>query len=138
MLRFILSLAFLCLCGSATAQVRFETKSTDHVREIAIRHNKLVFINLHASWCVYCRDLERKVFARKEVADYMSQHFVPAKYSIEFKTGRQLMNLYGDGSVPLSLVFDTEGNLLARIAGTATPEAFVGFLKQIVAKHQQK
>lgn len=37
--------------GAAQAQVKFETKSTDAVREMAIKQGKLVFIDLYASWC---------------------------------------------------------------------------------------
>lgn len=40
--------------GAAQGQVKFETKSTDAVREMAIKNGKLVFIDLYASWCPPC------------------------------------------------------------------------------------
>ena len=48
--------------GAAQGQVKFETKSTDAVREMAIKQGKLVFIDLYASWCPPCRMMEREVF----------------------------------------------------------------------------
>ena len=41
--------------GAAQGQVKFETKSTDAVREMAIKSGKLVFIDLYATWCPPCR-----------------------------------------------------------------------------------
>ena len=46
-------LLFLLLLGAvgAEAQVRFMTRSTDGVRRQAVEQNKLVFIDLFATWC---------------------------------------------------------------------------------------
>ena len=56
--------------GAAQAQVKFETKSTDAVREMAIKQGKLVFIDLYASWCPPCRMMERQVFSRKDGEEF--------------------------------------------------------------------
>ena len=101
--------------GAAQAQVKFETKSTDAVREMAIKQGKLVFIDLYASWCPPCRMMERQVFSRKDVGEFMDQRFVAAKYDTDKTTGRELMKRYGRDAIPLYLVFDTRGELLGRI-----------------------
>ena len=103
--------------GAAQGQVKFETKSTDAVREMAIKSGKLVFIDLYASWCPPCRMMEREVFSRKDVGDFMQQRFVAAKYDTDKPTGKELMRRYGSGAIPLYLVFDTQGELLGRIQG---------------------
>ena len=78
---FILTLA-LC-AGAVQAQVKFETKSTDAVREMAVKQGKLVFIDLYADWCPPCRMMEREVFSRKDVGEFMDQRFVAAKYNTD-------------------------------------------------------
>lgn len=120
--------------GSAGAQVRFETKSTDAVREMAVRAGKLVFIDLYATWCPPCRMMERDVFSRKEVGEFMERYFVAAKYDTDKTTGRELMRRYGQGAIPLYLVFDTEGDLLGRIQGAADAETFVDNLRSILVR----
>ena len=87
--------------GAARAQVKFETKSTDAVREMAIKQGKLVFIDLYASWCPPCRMMEKQVFSRKDVGEFMDQRFVAAKYDTDKTTGRELLKKYGSGSIPL-------------------------------------
>ena len=55
MKKLLFLLTFALGTGAAQAQVKFETKSTDAVREMAIKQGKLVFIDLYASWCPPCR-----------------------------------------------------------------------------------
>lgn len=121
--------------GFAQAQVRFETKSTDAVREMAVKAEKLVFIDLYATWCPPCRMMEREVFSRKEVGDFMDRFFVAAKYDVDKTTGKQLLRKYGSGAIPLYLVFDTEGELLGRIQGAADADTFVENLRAILAEY---
>ena len=108
--------------GAAQAQVKFETKSTDAVREMAIKQGKLVFIDLYASWCPPCRMMERQVFSRKDDTDKT--------------TGRELMKRYGRDAIPLYLVFDTRGELLGRIQGAADAETFMDNLRTIIARQK--
>ena len=133
----LIFLLMLSLCaGAVQAQVKFETKSTDAVREMAVKQGKLVFIDLYADWCPPCRMMEREVFSRKDVGEFMDQRFVAAKYNTDKPTGRELMKKYGSGSIPLYLVFDTQGELLGRITGAADAETFMDNLRTIIARQK--
>ena len=135
-LTFILMLALGA--GAAQAQVKFETKSTDAVREMAVKTGKLVFIDLYATWCPPCRMMEREVFSRKDVGDFMERHFVAAKYDVDKTTGKELLKRYGSGAIPLYLVFDTQGELLGRIQGAAKPDEFINNLQTILDRQKPK
>lgn len=126
-------LLFAGLAATAAAQVKFETKSTDAVREMAVRAGKLVFIDLYATWCPPCRVMERDVFSRRDVGEFMDQRFVSAKYDIDKPTGRELMRRYDAKGVPTYLIFDTEGNLLGRLVGASTPEQFMADIESILS-----
>lgn len=133
---FVLMLALGAV--AAQGQVRFETKSTDAVREMAQKQGKLVFIDLYASWCPPCRMMDKQVFSREDVGEFMQQHFVAAKYDTDKTTGKELMKRYGRGAIPLYLVFDTEGELLGRIQGAAAADEFIDNLKTILARQQSE
>ena len=108
MKRILLILAALAL-GATTvqAQVRFETGSTDSVRKKALESGKLVFIDLYATWCGPCRTMERDVFSRRDVGEFMERWFVAAKYDVDRSTGKALSQQYGVRSIPTYLIFDT-------------------------------
>ena len=141
---FILMLALAA--GAAQAQVKFETKSTDAVREMVDGSSmtlgdlkgKVVLLNFWATWCPPCRTMEREVFSRKDVGDFMEQHFVAAKYDVDKTTGKELLKRYGSGAIPLYLVFDTQGELLGRIQGAAKPDKFMADLQTILDRQQPK
>ena len=134
MKKWIFSLAVLLMAGAAQAQVKFETGSTDAVREMAVKEGKLVFIDLYASWCPPCKMMERHVFSRQDVGDFMGQRFVAAKYDTDQATGAELMKRYGSGSIPLYLIFDTEGNLLGRMQGATSAEEFMANIRKILKR----
>lgn len=116
-------LLFLLLLGAvgAEAQVRFMTRSTDGVRRQAVEQNKLVFIDLFATWCPPCQMMEREVFSRSDVGAFMEQHFVCAKYDIDKTTGRELLKRYGNRRVPLYLISIPRASCSAASAEPPTP-----------------
>lgn len=132
----LFTLAFLFAVGVLHAQVKFEDKSPDALRELATKQGKLVFIDLYASWCPPCRMMERQVFSRKDVGEFMDQRFVAAKFDTDKPTGKELMKRYGKGSIPLYLVFDTQGELLGRIQGAADAETFMEDLRTIASRQK--
>lgn len=137
MKRLFFLLIFVLTASGVNAQVRWVEGSTDAVREQAIAQKKLVFIDLYADWCGPCRAMNEHVFTRKEVGEFFDQHFVAAKYNIERPTGRELMQRYGRGSIPLYLIFNTEGELLGSILGASPAEEFLMHLRRILAKQKE-
>ncbi len=130
--------AMLSAVGPLSAQVRFETGSTDSVRRMAQQQSKLVFIDLYADWCPPCRSMERQVFSREEVGEFMARHFVAAKYNVDQTLGRELLSEYGRGSIPLYLIFDTEGNLWGRIEGASSADTFVKDLRSVIDRYEKR
>lgn len=131
MKRFLWMLAALLAAGSASAQVRFEECSLDELRRMAVSSSKLVFIDLYADWCGPCKQMDREVFARKNVGDYMAKHYVCIRLDIEKEPGRTLARRYAVESIPTFLIFDTDGRLLVRSAGSRTATRFLRDLRSV-------
>ena len=132
MKKWLLILAVTLAANAAQAQVKFETAATDNVREMAIKQGKLVFIDLYASWCPPCRMMSRHVFSRKDVGKFMDERFVAAKYDTDKEPGKTLLARYGEGAIPLYLVFDTNGELLGRMQGASSAEEFMAGIRKIL------
>ena len=134
MKKWIMVLALMLAAAGAEAQVKFETKSTDAVRAMAVKEGKLVFIDLYASWCPPCKMMERQVFSRKDVGQFIGERFIAAKYDTDEATGKELMKKYGSGAIPLYLIFDTDGNLLGRIQGAAPADKLMAEIRKILKR----
>ncbi|MEG1759013.1 MAG: thioredoxin family protein [Alistipes sp.] len=134
MKKILLVLLLLLSTGSLTAQVTFETSSTDTVRAKAEKAGKLVFIDLYATWCPPCRAMEQQVFSLPEVGNFMSQRFVCAKYDTDKPTGKKLLKKYGSGAIPLYLIFRTNGELVGRITGGAAAKEFMSNIESMLAR----
>ena len=131
-------LLVLGISAAADAQVRFLDSSTDAVRKEAIAQDKLVFIDLYATWCGPCKAMERDVFSKKEVGDFMDEYFVAAKYDIDKPAGKALAGKHGIRSIATYLVFNTEGDLLGKITGSMPAEEFTAALRKIIAETGKK
>lgn len=138
MKKLLFVLLFAGLAATASAQVKFETKSTDAVRAMAEKSGKLVFIDLYASWCPPCRMMDKHVFSRKDVGEFMEKRFVSAKYDTDKAIGKDLLERYGSGAIPMYLVFDTAGELLGRIQGASSAEEFMRDIDTILARQKPK
>ena len=125
-------LLVLGISAAADAQVRFLDSSTDAVRK------ETVFLNFWATWCGPCKAMERDVFSKKEVGDFMDEYFVAAKYDIDKPTGKALAGKHGIRSIPTYLVFNTEGDLLGKITGSMPAEEFTAALRKIIAETGKK
>lgn len=88
---------------------------------MAVKTGKLVFIDLYATWCPPCRMMEREVFSRKDVGDFMERHFVAAKYDVDKTTGKELLKRYGSGAIPLYLSSTRRANCWDAYRGRPSP-----------------
>lgn len=132
--RIILTIATLTAALAVQAQVRFTSQSTDAVRQMAVQSGKLVFIDLYAPWCASCRRMQIEVFGRSDVGDFMNEWFVCARYDTDKSVGSALLDKYGAGKIPLYLIFDTNGNLLARITGASPTSEFIANIQEVFTR----
>ena len=144
---FILMLALAA--GAAQAQVKFETKSTDAVREMAVKTGKLVFIDLYATWCPPCRQELARV--QSDVIDrFAGRDFVFLPISrgethqtvaaFREKTGytfpmgldpsQTVYDRYASNYIPRNFLIDRNGKVVLASVGY-DPEEFDEMIKTI-------
>ena len=120
------------LVASASAQqgVRWQV-DLETAKRLASQTNRMVLVHFWADWCLPCRQMEEEVFVRPEVAAAVESSFVPVKVNADyFPHTRQQ---YGVTVLPSDVILAPDGQVVARIAGTADASRYVGQLAQIAA-----
>ncbi|MFI3303127.1 MAG: thioredoxin family protein [Rikenellaceae bacterium] len=126
------TLALLLAVGTLSAQVDFHAGSTTELYKRAKSAEKLIFMDLYATWCPPCKMMERDVFSREDVGNFMNENFINAKYNIDEEVGKQFANQYEVRSIPTYLIFDESGKLVGRMMGGMKPEEFISNMKKIL------
>ncbi len=118
-----------CLIGlSAIAQDRqIEFKQRDWKAQLALakQENKLIFFDAYTSWCGPCKVMAKNVFTRNEVADLFNTEFINAKYDMEKGEGITLKDRYDVTAYPTYLFINGEGEVVHKIVGSMTTNAFM-------------
>lgn len=117
-----------------TAQVQFHTGDTSELYKASRNSDKLIFVDLYASWCPPCKMMDSNVFSRKDVGDFMAKNFISAKYSVDETIGSEFSRTYSVRSIPTYLIFNKDGELVARMTGGMSHTEFISQMSDILKK----
>ena len=104
-------LLVLGISAAADAQVRFLDSSTDAVRKEAIAQDKLVFIDLYATWCGPCKAISPLV---SKLAEEYDGKLVVGKCDVE--QNEDITMEYAVRNIP-TLLFFKDGKLVNKHVG---------------------
>ena len=122
------------LCSMWTfGQVNFQDIKILDACEKAKQENKQVFVFVYSTWYKPSLIMFDKVFTDQKVAGWMNERFVSLKYDYDGGAKsdlRRLSNEYGINTVPISFIFNADGELENRVMiGHSEPDAWLKLLK---------
>lgn len=83
----IISLAVICLLVPvATVSAQYtgvDWYEFKEAQQLAEKNGKKVLVYAEASWCSYCRKMEKEVLSKTDIQETMSQYFYPVRVDIE-------------------------------------------------------
>ncbi|CCH55814.1 thioredoxin domain protein [Fibrisoma limi BUZ 3] len=127
MIRFclLLSACLTLLASSSFAQqVAFEKGSWNDMLARAKAENKLIFVDVYATWCGPCKMLDRFVFTDKKVAKTFNTFFLNYKVDAERGEGRTIAQNYRVQAYPTALFVDGNGQLIDSWVGSKSAYEF--------------
>ncbi len=117
----IIAACFTGLTISLNAQIEFteiKTKADwDQAFESAKQEDKLVFLDIYATWCGPCKYLENSVYVDSLLGNYYNDNFVNLKMDGESEFGRSIAGKYALGAFPTMYYIEDSGDLIITIVG---------------------
>ena len=137
LLAFALALGPTAGPGDAAAAERSWHRSLTTARAEAEQGGKLVFVDLFADWCGWCRVLDRKVFSQP-VFDELAQRMVLVRLDVEDGAeGARTQLRYEATGLPTTLILEPSGALVGKVTGVAEPAEYVANIEHQIESHRR-
>lgn len=108
----------------------------DDAFEKAQREDKLILLNITASWCHWCHVMDRSTFSDSRVIELLNERFVPIRVDADRRP--DIQDRYLLGGWPTTVFLIPDGRILT---GTTflPPDAMVNKLREVdILYHEQK
>lgn len=111
----------------------------------AKRLDRPVLVDVYTQWCGWCKRMDRDVYARPEVREYLGDKFVtvkvdaessnPARYDGRAYTSRSLAGYFRVTGYPTTLFLRANGEHLVNVPGYVPADKFLLVLRYIGDGH---
>ncbi|MBX2900514.1 MAG: thioredoxin family protein [Cyclobacteriaceae bacterium] len=111
--------------------IHFTTESFTEALNRAKKENKVVFVDVYATWCGPCTLLKRTTFTDKELSEYFNTHFINIAVDGETSEGKKVMDSYQVRSYPTLLFLNPDGSVREAVIGYHTASQLLKAAKRI-------
>lgn len=86
--------------------IQFHKGSFKEAVELAREQDKLIFMDVYATWCGPCKMLKLNTFSTKKAGDYFNENFVNLSIDGEKGHGIKIAKTYGVEAYPSLFIID--------------------------------
>ena len=124
----------LALSISAMAAVDWQNSYATALAR-AKKEKKLVMVDIYATWCLPCKQLEKETFANKDVEARLSNQVISVKLDLEkILDNAELAKQFARDTIPYVVFLDSDGKKLSEFVGFLTADEF---LKELDKTHEK-
>ncbi|QWX85410.1 thioredoxin family protein [Cellulophaga sp. HaHaR_3_176] len=91
----------------------------EKARKIALKENKLLFIDFYTTWCAPCKKLDKLIFQNDTISAKIGKNFVLLRYDAEQDKTHNLSKKHHVNSYPTGIILNSKGFVLNRKYGFA-------------------
>lgn len=114
--------------------IKFFEGTWEEALKAAKKQNKLIFLDVYATWCGPCKRLAAQTFPDPEVGKYFNERFINVKIDGEKGEGPTLRQRYNVRGYPTLLFINHKGEVVKSTAGFRDPERFLELGKSVPAQ----
>jgi thioredoxin-related protein len=100
--------------STAKKEIKWQT-DLQEAHRISVKDKRPMLIVFSASWCGYCKKLEKETFTDRKFVDYVNERFVPVK--LDFDQHRKTAEVLEVKNLPTSVILSHEADLLGTVVG---------------------
>ena len=115
----------------AEGGIQFYKGTWEEALKTAKKENKIVFLDIYATWCGPCKLLKSKTFSNKEVGAFYNQTFLNVSLDGETGDGLTLANKYHISGYPTLLFINSEGKIVGSAMGYHKVKEFLQLGKNV-------
>ena len=107
-----------------------------------------VIVDVVTDWCGWCRRMDRDVYARGEIGDYLNRHFIMVRLNAESGervtyagrtlTARSLAGGFQVTGYPTTIFLKSDGTHLVNVPGYLPPDRFMKLVRFIGDGHMDR
>lgn len=114
--------------------IQFFSGTWDEALKLAKKENKLIFLDVYATWCGPCKRLDALTFSDPEVGKYYNKNFINFKANGEKDEGLVLRQRYSVRAYPTLLFINHKGEVVKAASGFREPANFIELGKSVPAQ----
>jgi|TARA_R110000782_G_scaffold236819_3_gene322974 thioredoxin len=104
---------------------------------IAKKENKLIFLDVYATWCGPCKKLKAYTFSDANVGSFYNNNFINVATDGEKGEGIELAKKYGVKAYPTLLFINSSGEIVYKTAGYHKADDFELLGKHIINNYKK-
>ncbi len=128
---FLAFLVFAFFANLKAEEISFNTGSYAEVLKKAKSEKKIIMADFYTDWCIWCRQLDMKVYTDPTIAAYANSHQVNWKTDAEKGEGIDLAKKFKITGYPTLVFIDGDGNEVDRFVGYVPAAEFFPVMKGI-------
>lgn len=118
--------------GDYGNKVNFFEGTYEEALQLASAENKGIMIDFNTEWCIWCRNLEMRVFTDDDFANFVNANLINMKVDAEKGDGVALAEMFEARGFPTTVYLNSEGKELGRVAGYMPAKDFLKFAKELI------
>lgn len=120
------------LTMNSTSGIKFSKLTLAKAIKQAQASGKIIFIDVHTSWCGPCKEMAKTTFTDSEVGDVFNQRFINLKIDAEQdEDGPIVSKTYSVAAYPTLLFINGEGKMVKKLVGKQSKEKLLAAVSTI-------